>query len=149
MQALRAILQRLVDQVRNHLGVRLTGELASPCAKLIFELHVVLDDAVMRHHHLARAMRVRVELSWPPVRRPARMTQTDAAVKRLAMERRLQTRQLPLSAADPDLALVIGDRNARRVVAPVLQLTQSAEQNVTARLLPNIPHDSTHRTLAL
>ena len=74
-----ALLQVLVDQVGNDLGIRLGTECSSFVHELMAQLKIVLDDAVVDNHHVAGAVRMGVLLGRRPVGRPAGMTDTDRA----------------------------------------------------------------------
>ena len=103
----------LLDQVRDDLGVGLGDEAVVARAQPVFELEVVLDDAVVNDDDAARAVavRVRVLLGRPPVRRPARVADAVGAVERLQPDRLFEIAQLPFGAAHLELVRLVHDRD--------------------------------------
>ena len=78
------VLHLALDEVRDDFGVGLGDELVALPLQLLLQVEVVLDDAVVDDDDLAGAVavRVRVLLGRPAVRRPARVA--DAVVARRA-----------------------------------------------------------------
>ena len=78
------VLHLALDQVRDDLGVGLGDERVALALQLVLQVEVVLDDAVVDDDDLAGAVavRVRVLLGRPAVRRPARVA--DAVVAAIA-----------------------------------------------------------------
>src|SRR5206468_4074315 len=92
----------LIDQVRDDLGVGLRGHLPAATLERGAQLEVVLDDAVVDDHHLAGAVRMRVLLRGPAMRRPARVTDAGRARERLLAQERRQVVELADAAAHLD-----------------------------------------------
>ena len=78
------VLHLALDEVRDDLGVGLGDEAVAFLLQLPLQIEVVLDDAVVHDDDLARAVavRVRVLLGRPAVRRPARVADAVLAVER-------------------------------------------------------------------
>ena len=119
----------LLDQMRDDFGVGLGEELVARRLQLPLELEVVLDDAVVDDDHafLAVAMRMRVLFGRPPVGRPARVTDPEFALNRIAREHVAQV--LELAGAAANLQLTVADeRDTRRVVAAIFEAMQTVHQ---------------------
>ena len=80
----------------------------------------------------AGPVRMGVALRGLAVRGPARVADADLPAHRLVAQHALQVRELAERAPHLDLALV-EDRDARRVVAAVLEAAQPVDQDVHAR----------------
>ena len=74
------VLHFALDEVRDDLGVGFGDELVALALELLLQIEVVLDDAVVNHHNLSRAVAVRMRILFrrPAVRGPARVA--DAVV---------------------------------------------------------------------
>ena len=108
----------------NNLRVSLRAKMSSPFAERLFELQVIFDDAVVDHNHIARAVRMRVGFRRSPMSCPARVADADRSAHWLPVEHRFQIVQLAFATANRHLA-VVQHGNARRVVTPVLKLSQA------------------------
>ncbi len=132
------------DEVRDRLGVGFGGEAAAFAHEALLERHVVLDDAVDDDMHAIAAVVVRVGvlLAHPPVRGPAGVadaggggahSERDGAGGRLVglgIELGLQRIEVADGAYGLDALLrEHGDTGA--VIAPVLELAQAGEQNLS------------------
>src|SRR5262249_198332 len=86
-------------------------------------MRVILNDSVMHYHDLARAVPVRVSVgfAWPPVRGPARMTDSVAAIQRAQVNCSLKIAESANCPADLHPVAVARDRYSCRVVDSVLQ----------------------------
>ena len=93
-----------LDQVRDDFGVGFGLELVSLRLQLVLQLEVVLDDAVMDDDDAAGAVavRMRVFLGGPPVRRPARVADAVQAVDRLRADGVLEVDELSGRSAQRD-----------------------------------------------
>ena len=141
------------DQVRDHLGVGVGGELGACLEQALAELGVVLDDPVEDDVDpvLRVEVRVRVVLGDRAVGRPAgvcdsrrRLELLRSAAVRAARDRLVQLGEVPDSADRVDPA-VHEQRQAGRVVAAVLEHLEPVQQQVTAGPVADVSDDSTHR----
>ena len=109
--------------------------------ELALQLEIVLDDAVVHDDDaaVAVAMRMRVLRRGPAVRRPARVADAELAVERIAARARPRgCESLPALRRIVHLA-VLHDRDARRVVAAVLEPAQSLDEDRQQRFGPTYP----------
>src|SRR5262249_26231276 len=104
---------------------------------------VVLDDAVVDEDDLAGAMRMRVLLRGPAVRRPARVADARRARERLLAEQRLQVVELADAAANLDVVVGEGGE-ARGVVAAVLELPEAAHDDGPCLTRADVADDPAH-----
>ena len=142
---LRSVLEMALDQMRDDLGIRLGREDVPLGLQALLDRQVVLDDAVVHHHEVAGAVgvRVRVLVGGPAVGGPARVAEADAAFDRLLAQESLQVLDAPGRA--PDLQPRGADnRDARRVVAAVLEAPEPLDHGVDRVLVPDVSDDSTH-----
>ena len=84
-RVLEVALVVFLHQMRDHFSVGLGNELVPFQLKLVFELKIILDDAVVHHHDIAGtiAMRVRVLFRRTPVGGPARVADAVGSVHRI------------------------------------------------------------------
>ena len=141
----RSVLQVLLDQMRDDLGVGLGLEFVPGLLQPLLEREEVLDDAVVDDDDFpgAVAVRVGVVLVRLAVRGPARVAHAEGAVQRLLAEFRLEVAELPLGAHDLD-AVAVDDGDPRAVVAAVLQFLQSADEHRHDVARADISDDSAH-----
>ena len=144
------------DQVGDDLGVGFRAELLAVGLEAPAQLGVVLDDPVEDDVDPvgAVAVRVGVLLGDATVRRPARVGDTgggrrggdgDAASVLVAvLDRGAQVDEVADRTNAVDLA-VLDHRDPGRVIAAVLELLESGDQQVATRPPPDISDDSTHR----
>ncbi len=147
----------LFDQVRDDLGVGLGAEDVPFGPQLLAQVRVVFDDPVEDDVDLAGAVSVRVGvlLGNAAVGRPASVAEADRRGRRsdrdaaaiLAVdghaELGAQVREVADRAHRVDLT-VREQRDARRVVAPVLELLQPLDKQITAGTVPDVADDSAH-----
>src|SRR5216684_502719 len=128
-----------LDQMRDDLRVGFRDELVALPLELLLQIQVVLDDAVVDDDDLARAVAVRVGvfLGWPAVRRPARVADAVLTRQRIGDDHPFEVRQL--AGASPQVhRAAVHDRDARRIVAAVLELSQPLDENGHDILRPDI-----------
>ncbi len=132
-----------------NLRVRLRGEGGTALLELFTERLEVLDDAVVDHDESTGRVRVGVgvDVARLAVGRPAGVADADGSGERLEIEQTRQPIDLPLGLPDMDGA--VGDGDARRVVAPVLEPTQTVEQQRSGLPGADISHDSAHARVYL
>ena len=119
-----------LDEMRDDLGVGLGDELVALVLQLLLQIEVVLDDAVVDDDDPAGAVavRMRVLLGRPAVRRPARVADAVLAVDRRGRDHFLEARELAGAAPQLDRA-VADDGDAGRVVAAVLEPPQPVDED--------------------
>ena len=134
------------DQVREDLGIGLAAEAMPGGDQPLAQRRVVLDDAVMHHGDAPRAVevRMRVGVGRPAVRRPARVPQSRAAAEHLDLEALGQTLELALGFTSGEHALGVDHRDARAVVAPILQAAQRVQNDRDRVAPPNVAYDAAH-----
>ena len=143
------------DQVGDDLGVGFGGERLALGLEALAQLRVVLDDPVENDVDAigAVAVGVGVLLGHPAVRRPAGVGDSggrglggdgDPATALVVVgQRRAQVGEVAdrSHAVDP---AVLDDRDARGVVAAVLELLEPRDQQVAAGATSDVSDDSTH-----
>ncbi len=135
-----------LDEMHDDFGVGLRGKRVSVVEQRLAQLAVVLDDPVQHDRDLvlvAAGQRMRVLLGHAAVRRPARVPE---AVRRLGSVRaggRLQDLQV---ADGAHVLEPVGftQREARGVVAAVLQLLEALQQQRLRVPTPDISDDPAH-----
>src|SRR5690349_19050003 len=100
----------------------------------------------MDHHDFPRAVAVGmgVFLGGAAVGGPAGVADAVGAIQRLQPDGLFQIAQLALSAADLQALAVARHRDARRVVAAVLQPLQTIQNYRDDPLFPHVPHYAAH-----
>jgi hypothetical protein len=141
--ALLADLFFIRDQVREDLGVRLGSENVPVRRELRLQLEVILDDAVVHDRDARVLVRMRVLVRRPPVRCPARVSNAGAAVRLLRAQLLLEIFQLPLRSHHHQ-AIIGEQRDARRIVAPVLEFLQPLNEEVGALFTARVSNDAAH-----
>ena len=144
------------DQVRDHLGVGVGGELSPLGLEAAAERDMVLHDAVEDDVDAIVGVEVRmgVGLAHTAVRGPARVTDPGGGLAgghrhggllllHLRRHRFAQEGQVAHRAYRIDVVLH-QQRQARGVVAPVLELLEPLQEKLTARPFTDISDDSTH-----
>ena len=123
-----------LHQVRDHLGVGLGREAVARGREPRFELEVVLDDAVVHRPRSCPCSPVRVGVLLATAGRasPSACGRCRRA-RRAASRARLSSRLLELARARAGAELAVGhDRDARRVVAAVLEAAQALQMTGAA-----------------
>src|SRR5262249_20392025 len=88
-------------------------------------------------------VRVGVLLGRPAVGGPARVAETEGPLDRREPEVLLEVAQLAGAAHDLD-GVAVDDRDARGIVAAVLQAPQAVEEDGADPLAPDVPDDPAH-----
>ncbi len=130
------------------LGVGFAAKDVSFLQKLIFELQVVLDDAVVDERHLLEVVVVGVgiQVSGGPVGRPAAMRHRELALGHILGHDSPELAELARPLEDLDVrAVQIGD--ARTVVAPILQASELVKNDLDRILGSDISGNSAHSPL--
>ena len=135
-----------LDQMRNDFGIGLGGEVVAFFDQLLFQAEIVLDDPVVHDHDLAGAvaMGMRVFFRGTSVRGPARVPNAIGAVNRILPDHFFQIAQLALGAPQLQPFSVAADRDARRIVAAILQPAQSLDNDGNDTLLTDVADNATH-----
>ena len=137
-----------LDEVGQHLGIGLGNERVAVRAQPVLELHVVLDDPVVDQRQLAGAVRVWVGVGVvrTAVRRPAGVRDTRMTNRRVAVAAEVvgQVAELACPLLDEDVALLGEHRDARGVIAAVLESAESLEQDRGGVARPHVPDDAAH-----
>ena len=112
--------------------------------QLLPERQEVLDDPVVHDDEFTRRIRVRVsvDVAWLTVGGPPGVPDPDRPPDRPRFEQRCQPIDLSLGLANLDLA--VGDGDAGRVVAAILETTETVEKHRRGLLRAYIAHDSAH-----
>src|SRR5712692_5259378 len=136
----------LLDEVRDDFRVGFGGELVSFGDQLLLEREIVLDNAVVHDHDSAAAvaMGMGVLFGGAAVGGPAGVSDAVGAVERLEADHFFEVPQLAFGAADLQAFAVSGDRDSRRVVAAILQLSEALNDDGDDLLLAHISHDAAH-----
>ena len=137
----------IIDELHRHLGVGGGIKAVALFGQLVFQLLVVLDDAVVhRHHvHVVAAVGVGVDLAGLAVGGPAgvadaaaaRQSQTPVYLFRKDLQPAFGLHQLHRGVAVPG-----GD--PRRVIAPVLQFGKPLQKKGRGLLCARVSHDPAH-----
>jgi hypothetical protein len=125
--------------------IRLGSELVPFLLERLLDFQVVFDDAVVHHDDRAAAvaMWVGVFLRGRAVRGPARVADAVSPVNGIQPNDLFQIAQLAGGAADLELPFA-NHRQARRVVAAILQPLQAFEQHRHHALASDVSDDSRH-----
>ena len=151
----------LLDQVGDDLSVGVGAEDVTVRGEVTAQLRVVLDDAVEHDVDVVGAVSVRVGvlLGHPPVRRPAGVAEADRRRRGRDRHGALPDRRDRLVGDQADGLAQVGEvadrahgvdvavreqRDARRVVAAVLELLEPGDDQITARTLAYVADDSAH-----
>ena len=140
----------LFEQMGDNFRIRLRLEDMALLDELFFQAEIVLDDAVVHDDKVARAirMRMRIAVRRTAVRCPARMADTNRALRHVILDLVAQRREAADALLDADAIAVI-DSDAGRIVAAVLKLRESLEQKVRSLLVTDITYNTTHDTYLL
>ena len=135
----------LLDEMRDDLGVGLRAERVALGDELALDLEIVFDDAVVDNDDTARAvaMRMRVLFSRAAMRGPSRMAKAIDADERLSLNGVFEVDQFARAAPHFDRA-VLHDGDAGGVIAAILELAQSLDQDRHDWLRSNVADNSAH-----
>src|SRR5690606_24683471 len=146
-QQVAALGHVVVDQVGDDLGIGLRLELVAQRLEPLALFLVVLDDAVVDQRQLAVAdVRVGIGLGHPAVGGPAGVADAEHAVEALGEGRLLHLRHAA-GAAHPAHAVRIGDGDAGRVIAAVLQALEALDQDRNHIAIRDRANDAAHAVL--
>ena len=141
---------QIADQVRDDLGVRLADERDPLAPQPGLERAVVLDDPVMDDGDLARVIHVRVGIDRVrlAVRSPAGVADAQHVGVLGPVEDLFQGADPAAGLLDADAA-VPEQRDARGVIAPVLEPLEALDQDRLSGLPSQISNNTTHRRLSI
>ena len=90
------------------------------------------------------AVRVGIFLGRTPVRRPPRVPDAVIAVERIEPDRFFEISQLALGTPQAEMMVVINDRDARRVIAAVLEFPEAVDDQRHNLFISNVSYNSAH-----
>ena len=135
-----------LDEVDNDLGVGLGAERVPVRLERLLDLAVVLDDPVQDDRELpllAAGKRVRILFADAAVRCPARVPDPRRGLGAVPLRGLLQVLEIA-DRADVVEAVILEQRKAGRVVAPVFEALEALDQKRLARSRPDVSDDSAH-----
>ncbi len=108
---------------------------------------IVLDDPVVNHNNIARAVCVGmgVNVARLSVRCPARVPYPLVAGRRSLREPRSKAVKLADSFVDRDSAVLLEHGDAYAVVAAILQASQTVQKDRRSFSLADVANDSAHK----
>ena len=135
-----------LDQVRDDFGIGLGDERVALPLKLLLQIEIVLDDAVVNDDDLARAVavRVRVLFGGPAVRRPPRMADAVVAGDRVQAVMTSSSRDSLPALRRKSMIAVVHHGHARRVVAAVFEPPQSVDEDRDDFLRSDVADNPAH-----
>ena len=142
----------VVQQLRNHFGVRIRVEQDALLLQELLDLHIVLNDAVVHHCDAAGVaeQRVGVGVGRLPVGGPAGVTDADGAEQLLAAVHLFgQHAQATLGLGHLQALHRVQQRQTRRVISSVFHASQTLQQNGSGLLLADKTDNTTHISVLL
>src|SRR5271169_5861225 len=141
-----AALRVFFDEMSDDFRVRLGDELVALTMELLLQLEIIFDDSIVDDDNLAGAVTVRVRILFrgAAVRGPAGVADAVGAFNGRFLNDFLEIAQLARGAADFELSVFCDNRDARGVVAAVLQLSQAFDDDRHHLLRPNVTDNSAH-----
>ena len=91
---------------------------------------------------------MRIAIRRTAVRSPARMADTHGSLRHIVLDLVAQRRKAADTLLDANVIAVI-DRNASRIIAAVLELRKTLEQEIRSLLVTDITYNTTHDTYLL
>ncbi len=141
VEQIRTMLERLVNQVGNNLGVGVQGELIAAGLEFGFELGVVFDNAVVHDSEAAADVRVGVALGGHAVGRPAGVGNAEVGAVALGLGGEFGD---TADGAQAGQALLAADGQAGGVVAAILKLVEPLDEDRDDVAMGHRRDDSTH-----
>jgi hypothetical protein len=90
-------------------------------------------------------MRVGILFSRTPVGRPPSVTDPIIPIERLQSNALFEIAQLSFRTTQLEMLMIVNDRNARRIVSAILELSQSVDDQRHDLFVSNVSDNSTHR----
>ena len=139
-------LVRLLDEMRDRLGVGLRRQRVAARLQAVAELAEVLDDPVVDDRDRPGAILVGmgVEIVGFAVGRPAGVGKADRSVRRPIRDGGLKIGELARLLLDEQLAVLVDQGDPGRIVATVLEPLEALDQDRAGFPGSRIPDDSTH-----
>ncbi len=140
-----------LDQIDHNLGVRIGIELISVPEKLLLDILIVLDDAVVYadNRTVIADMRMRVVLGRLSVRSPSGMSDTAAAGHGKAAVRLLaEDFESSLRLYDFKIAAAVPHRQSRGIIPSVFELSKPVQKDGRRLFLSYISDNSAHSFLS-
>ena len=133
------------DQMGDDLSIRFGGELVAFLDQLLFEAEIVLHNPIVHDHNFpgAIAVRMRILFRGPPVRSPSCVADSGVPLRRVGRDDRGEVVELALRAHDLESAVLL-HRDARRVVAAVLEPAQPIHQERERLPRTDVADDAAH-----
>jgi len=138
-------LDLLAHQMRNHLGIGLTGEDPTARDKFLAQRLEILDNSIVDHCDVIGRVRVRIVGRRAAVGRPAGMRDPDRAGQRIGGKLARQIDQFPRGAATIDHPVVNGG-DPGGIIAAIFQPPQPVEQSLRHVFLAQNAYDAAHET---
>ena len=141
---------QFADEVRKHLRIGLRREDVPLLLEIGLQRSIVLDDPVVDQDDamtigLVIAMRVSIQVIGLTVRRPSRMCNADLAVQATTGLDVFLEHEYPTGRLDnPEFIVLTEDRDASRVISPVLEALEPLQQDRDCLGLADVGDDSTH-----
>ena len=138
--------ERVGDEVREHLGVGLGGEVRAAIGEAPAQRGEVLDDAVVHHRDAPRGvqLRMRVRLGRLAVGCPARVPDAGDGRRQGALDAAREPIKLAGGASQEEAVLFVEERDAGGVVAAVLEPSEAFEEDRTRGPRSGVADDSAH-----
>ena len=140
--------QRLVDEVRDNLRVRVAGQPHALRFELTSQHSVILDDAVVDDGHIPRNVGMSVDFARAAMRRPPGVSDPGPANQRFLAESFLEVRELPGRPGNFDSTPRVNCQ-AGRVVAPILEPTQPLDEDTCTVSRADVANDAAHVPILL
>ena len=140
------VLHLPLDQVGDDFRVGFGDEQVALALQFALQIQVVFDDPVVDDDDLAGAVAVRMRVLFgrTAVGRPSCVTDAVVAGDRVRADHLFEVGEL--AGAPPQVDRAVADhRDARRVVAPVLEAPQSVDEDGNDVLRSDVADDAAHR----
>ena len=111
-----------------------------------FQLDIILNNAVMHHHNLSRAIPVwmGILLGRMSMRGPAGMPDSIRSIQRVFPNHFFKVAELACRAANLQAVPIPGDGNSRGVVTAILQALQTIQDDWRRVLAPDVSNNAAH-----
>ena len=136
-----------LNQVDDHLGIRVGIEMIVMAQQLVLDILIVLNNAVVNTDNrlIVADMRMRIVLTGFSVCRPARVTDSAAALYRKAVVCfLLEDLQPALGFYNFEVPAVRTNRESCRIITTIFQLGQTIQKDRRRLFLTYISDNSTH-----
>src|SRR5437667_10490663 len=140
----------LLDEVRDRLRVGLGRQRVTARLEPIAQLAEVLDDAVVDHRDIAGAvlMGMGVQVVRSTMGRPTGVGEPDRGVRRAIGDRRLEVGELAGLLLDEQVAGLIDEGDASRIVATVFEPLEPLDQDRARFSWSRVADDAAHLSVS-